>query len=137
MSYTDILIISKREFQSLFNLGVNNLTEQIFKDKAGNLFKLGINIIIITMRKEGVIILNTDFSELIKPIEMAEVVDTTVAGDAFSAGFFYGFIRNTSYEFENLKHNLKIGNFVVGKCIQKLGARNGIPNIDKLILEFF
>ncbi|MCK4380675.1 MAG: carbohydrate kinase family protein [Candidatus Lokiarchaeota archaeon] len=130
----EILIISKREFQNLFNLENNKLNEQIIEGKAKILFKLGIKVIILTMGKKGAIILNSEKSELIKPIKVEQVVDTTGAGDAFSAGFMYGFIRNFSYKFEDLKYNVIIGNTIAGKCIQELGARNGIPTTDELAL---
>ena len=86
------------------------------------------------MGKKGAIILNSEKYELIKPIKVDKVVDTTGAGDAFSAGFMYGFIRNFSYKFEDLKYNVIIGNTIAGKCIQQLGARNGIPTADELAL---
>ena len=86
------------------------------------------------MGKEGAIVINSEESESIKPIKVAKVIDTTGAGDAFSAGFIYGFIRTLSFKFEDLKYNVKIGNFVAGKCIQKLGARNGIPTFHEIDL---
>ena len=86
------------------------------------------------MGKKGAIILNSEKFELIKPIKVNQVIDTTGAGDAFSAGFIYGFIRNLSFKFKDLKSNVKIGNFIAGNCIQELGARNGIPTADELVL---
>lgn len=129
---TDILIISRREFQSLFHIGDRNLNERIIEDNAKLLFKLGIKIIIVTRGKKGAIILNFEKSEIIKPMHINQVIDTTGAGDAFSAGFIYGFNRNTSFKFEDLKSDVMIGNFIAGKCIQELGARNGIPTADEL-----
>ena len=129
---TDILIISRREFLYLFQLDDYKLINYVIKEKAKKLFK--IEVIIITMGKEGAIVINTEESESIKPIKVAKVIDTTGAGDAFSAGFIYGFIRTLSFKFEDLKYNVKIGNFVAGKCIQKLGARNGIPTFHEIEL---
>lgn len=131
---TDILIISKREFLYLFQLDDDKLINYVIKEKAKILFKIGIKVIIITMGKEGAIVINSEKSESIKPIKVAKVIDTTGAGDAFSAGFIYGFIRTLSFKFEDLKYNVKIGNFVAGKCIQKLGARNGIPTFHEIDL---
>lgn len=131
---TDILIISRREFLYLFQLDDYKLTNYLIKEKAKKLFKIGIKVIIITMGKEGAIVINSEKSESIKPIKVAKVIDTTGAGDAFSAGFIYGFIRTLSFKFEDLKYNVKIGNFVAGKCIQKLGARNGIPTFHDIDL---
>jgi len=129
---TDILIISRMEFQSLFHLGGSKLNERIIEEKAKTLFKLGIKIIIVTRGKKGATILNSEKSELVKPMHINQVIDTTGAGDAFSAGFIYGFIRTLSFKFEDLKSDVMIGNFIAGKCIQELGARNGIPTADEL-----
>ncbi len=135
----DILILSKREFQTLFISEVKGKMNDIINKKIHKLLNLGIKAIIITMGKDGATVLNFECSELIKPIsgKFLRVVDTTGAGDAFSAGFIYEFIKNISYDFEDLKNSVKIGNFVAGKCIQKLGARNGLPNGEELISEFF
>lgn len=137
LSIVDILIISKREFLSLFHLGAEDFTYKLNKQRAQIIFNLGIKIIIVTLGKEGAMVLNSEFSELIKPIEITKVIDTTGAGDAFSAGFLYNFIKDISYKFEDIKANVKIGNFVAGKCIQKLGARKGIPSGDDLKLKSF
>ncbi len=54
----------------------------------------------------------------------ANVVSTTGAGDAFCAGFLYGLIKH-----KNLEECRRIGNFVVSRCIAKMGARTGLPNL--------
>jgi len=137
LSTVDILIISKREFLSLLFNSAEEFSYQLIIQRAQIIFNLGIKIIIITLGKEGALVLNSKFSDLVKPIEITKVIDTTGAGDAFSAGFLSSFIRNISYKFEDIKANVKIGNYVAGKCIQKLGARNGIPNSHDLILKSF
>jgi len=131
----DILIISKREFHNLFHLSENNFIHQKVNKLAQNIFKLGIKLLIITLGREGAMMINSEKSELIKPIDLVQVVDTTGAGDAFSAGFIYGFINNNSFKFEDIRHSIKIGNFVAGRCIQQLGARKGIPKVNDLILK--
>ncbi|KKN19198.1 hypothetical protein LCGC14_0948180 [marine sediment metagenome] len=135
----DILILSKREFQSLFKFEDKDNMDDLIKEKTNHLLNLGLKTLIITMGKDGATVLNFECSELIKPISdnLLRVTDTTGAGDAFSAGFIYAFIKNISYDFEDLKNSVKIGNFVAGRCIQKLGARNGLPNGEELISEFF
>jgi ribokinase len=123
----DILIISKREFKVLFDLTENELDLEITQEKAENLFTLGIDVLVITLGKEGALLATPNLLELIPSFKIEKVVDTTGAGDAFSAGFIYGFIQHPSFKFEDLKNNVRIGNFVAGRCIEKLGARNGIP----------
>jgi len=133
----DILILSKREFHFLLHLRDDKIIKPEFENKAKKIFKLGVKFVIITMGKDGALIINSKKSELIKAIEVLQVVDTTGAGDAFSAGFLYGFRHNISFKFEDIIKSVKIGNFIAGNCIQKLGAKNGIPDIDNSILESF
>ncbi|GAH38536.1 unnamed protein product, partial [marine sediment metagenome] len=101
-------------------------------ENANTLLELGIKVLIVTLGERGAFLLTDQESELIPSANVSQVIDTTGAGDAFSAGFIYGFVKNLSYAFEDLKQNVKIGNFVAGKCIQELGARNGIPTSDEV-----
>jgi len=122
----DILIMSKREYNTLVNTEQNILEPDYVLKSSKNLFKFGIKVLIITLGSDGAYILTEEREEIIPVAFVKDVVDTTGAGDAFSAGFIYSFVQNLSYEFEDLKRNVKLGNHVAGKCIQKLGARNGI-----------
>ena len=124
----DILILSKREFLTLVSLKEKYLDQKALEEKMHDLCSFGIKILIVTMGERGAILFNREKSELIPPNKIDNVIDTTGAGDAFSAGFIYGFVQNLSTNFEDLKQNVKIGNYVAAMCIQKLGARNGIPS---------
>lgn len=127
-----ILIISQREFQVLFTLKEKEFNHNITREKAENLFSLGIDVLVITLGKMGAFLATPNFSELIPSSKIDKVIDTTGAGDAFSAGFIYGFIQQPSFKFADLRNNVKIGNFIAGRCIEKLGARNGIPDIGEI-----
>ena len=127
----DIFILSQREFSTLLNIQ-EKLKEKTIVENANTLLELGIKALIVTMGESGAFLLTDQESELILSAKVSQVIDTTGAGDAFSAGFIYGFVKNLSYAFEDLKQNVKIGNFVAGKCIQELGARNGIPTSDEV-----
>ena len=127
----DIFILSQREFTTLLNI-TKELDEKIIVEKAKSLLECGIKVLVITMGEKGAFLLTDKESELISSAKVNQVIDTTGAGDAFSAGFIYGYVKNLSYAFEDLKQNVKIGNLVAGKCIQKLGARNGIPTSEQL-----
>jgi ribokinase len=127
----DIFILSQREFSTLLHIQ-KNLEEKIIVEKAVILLELGIKVLIVTMGERGAFLLTTQESKLIPSVKVNQVVDTTGAGDAFSGGFIYGFVRNLSYAFGDLKQDVTIGNFVAGECIKKLGARNGIPTSEKI-----
>ena len=122
----DIFILSQREFMTLLNIK-EKIEEKKLREKANVLLTYGIKALIITLGEKGAFLFSNNDSELIPSMKIEDVIDTTGAGDAFSAGFIYGFAKNLNFEFSNLKRNVKLGNFVAGKCIQQLGARNGIP----------
>jgi len=132
----DILILSQKEFQTLFKIKKNDFNEEYIKNDLLYLASLGIQVIIITLGKKGALLSKEKNLELIPPIEVSQVIDTTGAGDAFSAGFIYGLVQNLSYNFSNLINYVMIGNFVAGNCIQTLGARNGIPSKEQLNSNF-
>jgi ribokinase len=128
----DILILSRREFKTLFNVKKAELKLNTVREQADNLFSLGISVIVITKGNKGALIITPKNTETVPSIKINNVVDTTGAGDAFSAGFIYGFVQNQSFEFEDLKRNVRLGNFIAGKCIEQLGARNGIPKEEEI-----
>jgi len=131
----DILVLSQREFNTLFKFKKTKLKLNTVREKADNLFSLGISVVVITMGNKGALIITPENAETLPPIKTKNVVDTTGAGDAFSAGFIYGFVQNQSLEFEDLKRNVRLGNFIASKCVEKLGARNGIPEAEEIELE--
>ncbi len=85
------------------------------------LIDAGCKIVVVTLKEKGCFITNGTESHHVKADE-TKVRDTTGAGDAFCAGFLYGLSQGK----ELLKCG-KIGNFVAGKCISKIGARSGLP----------
>ncbi|MBY8981911.1 MAG: carbohydrate kinase family protein [Candidatus Lokiarchaeota archaeon] len=131
----DILILSEKEYKTLMNITDLNYNQNQFIEENRKLLDLDIKITVITLGKKGALLLSEKQSLLINSMKIDQVIDTTGAGDAFSAGFIYGYLQNLSLEFNNLIYNVKIGHYVAGKCIQELGARNGLPN--KSEIEFF
>jgi ribokinase len=65
-------------------------------------------------------------AHLIEPFKV-NVVDTTGAGDAFSAGFLYGLVND-----QDLCQCGRLGNFVASRCVTKVGARTGLPTLSDL-----
>lgn len=129
----DILILSENEFRSLLKIPSDKtFSKVLYEQSAKKLKKLGIKIIIITLGKKGALLIFNETSKVIKPMLCEKVIDTTGAGDAFSAGFMYEFHKNQSFNFKRLIKCIKLGNFVAGNCIQKLGARHGIPSLEEV-----
>ncbi|MFX1293732.1 MAG: carbohydrate kinase family protein [Promethearchaeota archaeon] len=116
LKLTDIFIGSQGEVKQLFQttdlfIGLNKLLKYV-------------EIAVITLGEKGNLIATKDL-EIKIPAEKVKVVDTTGAGDAFSAGFIYGLLRN-NFDHSKLELCGKIGNITAAHCIQQVGARQGL-----------
>ncbi|NVM31722.1 MAG: carbohydrate kinase family protein [Candidatus Helarchaeota archaeon] len=116
LKLTDVFIGSQGEVKRLFQ------TEELSKGLRSLLGYM--EIVVITQGGEGCLIA-TEEGEIRIPAEQVKVVDTTGAGDAFSAGFIYGLLK---YNFDPYKLELcgKIGSLSAAHCIQQVGARQGL-----------
>jgi len=130
----DVLIISQREYRTLLKIKENELSEDLIVKYSKKLFLLGIQVIVVTLGEKGSFFITKKGNGLISSLELNNVIDTTGAGDAFSAGFMYGLVQSMILNVDHLRTYLKIGNYLAGNCIQEIGARNGIPNTNDLKL---
>lgn len=131
-----ILILSFREFTTLMKLEFREFNLEKIQENALSLLKLGIRIIIITLGDKGACLIDGNEIKVIPSHKVPKVIDTTGAGDAFSAGFMYQFTKKIHFEFQDLINCIKVGNFVAGRCIQEMGARNGLPEEKDVIIYF-
>jgi sugar/nucleoside kinase (ribokinase family) len=76
------------------------------------------NLFTITRSEKGSVIVHGDERIVQAATPVAEVVDTTGAGDAYCAGFLYGWVND-----QPLAECARIGTFCGATVIQQLGAR--------------
>lgn len=109
-NYCDILILNLEEAQILTKLKeVKSILE--------NLEKL-VEVLVLTMGGKGCIVSKEGKRIKIPALKVEKVIDTTGAGDAFSAGFLKGFVRGSK-----LSECAKMGHKVASTAIQRFGAR--------------
>lgn len=103
---------------------IKNLTGKGYEDGADQLIEHGVKIVAVTLGKDGCYIAdgNETYHEPVQDLEEKKVIDTTGAGDAFATGFIYGLLNDMP-----MAQCGKLGNQVAAKCIQKMGARTGLP----------
>lgn len=119
--------IIKRSFVVFLNeKEMKLLTGRNYREGSKILLHEGVSIIAAKLGKRGCYVTNGKETYLIKPYKV-KVVDTTGAGDAFSAGFLYGLIKN-----QDLHECGRLGNFVASQCIRETGARKGLPELSDL-----
>lgn len=105
---------------------VKLLTGKTYERGAEVLLNSGARIVVVTLGRRGCYVTDGKETHLVEPYKVA-VVDTTGAGDAFCGGFIYGLIKN-----EGLHKCGELGNSVASRCLQKVGAREGLPTISTL-----
>lgn len=120
LSLTNIYISSIVEAERLYQTSDKNKLIQALLNE-------GITIIVLTMGKNGCVVATSEECHTIPAFTVDKVLDTTGAGDAFSAGFLFG-LHNKF----NLKDCGYCGNAVSALCIQEIGARNGLPTENEL-----
>ncbi len=110
---TTIFLPNRQEIEMLFSSN--------YKDAAEQCIEMGIEIVAVKLGSEGCWIRRGDREFVVKP-QSVRVVDTTGAGDAFNAGFLYGYLKGMDAE-----ECGRLGNYVAARCIEKVGARDGLP----------
>ncbi|MFX1598588.1 MAG: carbohydrate kinase family protein [Promethearchaeota archaeon] len=119
LSITDIYISSMNEVERLLNIKEP-------KKATEKLLQLGITKVAITLGSKGCVVADGRAQHSV-PNFKVEVADTTGAGDAFTAGFIAGLLRNL-----DLRECGRMGNATAALAITELGARNGLPTMSKL-----
>jgi ribokinase len=97
-----------------------------YRRGAESLLNDGVSLVAVKLGAKGCYVTDGKERHLIQTYKV-RVVDTTGAGDAFSAGFLYGLIKN-----KTILNCGKIGNLVASRCIMRVGARAGLPRIEDL-----
>ena len=76
------------------------------------------NLFVMTRSEKGSVIVHGDEKHVHQAMPVAKVVDSTGAGDAYCAGFLYGWVRD-----ESLAECARIGTVCATAVIQQVGAR--------------
>ena len=78
-------------------------------------------LVIVTLGRNGSLIVNKNNVETIESITKGKIIDTTGAGDIYAGGFIHGLINNCS-----LKKCGEIASICAGHIITQLGSRSDI-----------
>jgi ribokinase len=88
----------------------------------------GPRVVIVTLDKEGCLVVSKDTQQFIKIETDVEVVDSTGAGDAFCGGFLTGVLNGL-----RLDQACKVGSAAAAHIITRLGAHEQCPNGEDII----
>lgn len=108
----DILFANEAEITALYECGF---------DEAAAKAQAAIKVVVLTRSAEGALIAKRDERVMVKA-EPAQVVDLTGAGDAYAAGFLFGYTRNLP-----LAECGRLGALAAAEVISHFGARAEVP----------
>jgi sugar/nucleoside kinase (ribokinase family) len=106
----DVLFANQAEIEML--AGVPHL------DSAAEAVRGKVETLVVTRGEHGALATRGSERAEVRAEPVAEVVDTTGAGDLFAAGFLFGYTRGRS-----LEQSLKLGAIAAAEVIQHYGAR--------------
>lgn len=108
--YVDILFANESEILSLYQ------TENF--DQALQQVRKHCEIAALTRSEKGSVVLNRDEVHVIDPVRGVKLVDTTGAGDAYAAGFLYGYTQG-----HDLATCGRLGSAMAAEVISHYGPR--------------
>jgi len=123
ISVTDILVPNEHELSRL--TGLSCKSEQDMVEAAHILQNQGIESIIVTMGKEGVMLFNKE-NKSVFPSFRVDAIDTTAAGDSFLGGFAVSYVKN-----KDMAQAITYGQMVASYSIQHKGAQSSMPSYEQ------
>lgn len=120
----DILVPNETELAMLSDHRVSDHQSRL--QAARVLLEQGVNTVIITLGKQGALLVTGDHARLFPGIEV-EVVDTTAAGDAFIGGLASAL--NHDFSLENA---VRYANCAGALATTKLGAQPSLPAVQEV-----
>jgi sugar/nucleoside kinase (ribokinase family) len=117
--YVDILFANESEILSLYQ------TEDF--DEALQRVRSHCEIAALTRSEKGSVVVNGDEVHVIDAVKGVKVVDTTGAGDAYAAGFLYGYTHG-----RDLKTSGRLGGAMAAQVISQYGPRAEKADIQAL-----
>ncbi len=121
---TSVLFVTQKELAEL--AGTENL-----ESAAQQVWALGVAVTVVTLGEQGSWVGSKGKGQF-APSPQAHVMDTTGAGDAFAAGFLWGFLNG-----QPLPECQRLGTIAASFCLRALGARTGTPTLDELLAVAF
>lgn len=120
-----MLIVNRRELQELTGKDQNSGSKWLLDQ--------GAKCVIVTLGEDGCLVNDHNNTTIIPTPKLPpdKIVDSTGAGDAFTAGLIFGILQGKS-----LPHAALCGNLTARAAVQALGAQVGLLNKEELMREF-
>ncbi len=116
---SNIIMLNEEEIRMLTGLD--------YIEGSRKLLSMGPECVAVKLGEKGCFVVSSTEEHLVPALKV-NALDTTGAGDAFNAGFLFGILKQKS-----LEECGRLGNAVASFCVQKLGARDGLPTKEELL----
>ena len=120
----DYIKPNETELQILTGMEVKNRKD--ITEAAKILIKKGVKNVIVTMGGEGCLYINKDIEEFF-PAYPVKAIDTTAAGDCFTAAFALALSQN-----KNWKEAIEFGQKASSIAVTRKGAQTSIPTREEV-----
>jgi ribokinase len=122
---SEIIVLNRRELKLI--------TGKKYSTGARWLINNGCKLVVATLGEAGCVITEENGQTEIPTIKLSKnkIIDSTGAGDAFTAGLIYGLLTNRS-----IFGSAFLGNLAGRCCVQGVGARANLPNKNFLEKEY-
>lgn len=121
-------ILKKTKFLFINSNEVRLLTGETTSGGIKKLLSSGVKVVVCTLGSRGVRVITKKSNFYLPAKKVKEIIDTTGAGDAFSAGFLFGILKKKS-----LKWSASFANQIAVKSISDFGL-SWLKNINELKL---
>lgn len=120
-------ILSPNETEAFAMSGIEIDSVEKAKE-AANILKQrsGARIVVLKMGKKGAMLVSDEISELY-PVPEVEVIDTTAAGDAFTAAMTVEYINSG-----DIQRAIRFANIVGTITVTRLGAQPSLPSLSEV-----
>ncbi len=98
---------------------------------AKKICQMGAKYVLLTLGSKGTLLVSEKSEHLIESIEV-DMVDATGAGDAFIGAVIARIANSLDLSEEAMIENVKFGNYVGAKTVEKYGALDSIPYLHEI-----
>lgn len=132
--FASVDIVKPNETELKILTGMEASGEEGIILAAKELLKRGVRAVIVTLGEKGCVLVTEKFVREF-PARRVKAVDTTAAGDSFTAGFLAAYEPAEGKSLENLEKALLFAGKVSAIAVTRKGAQSSIPTLAEVMGE--
>lgn len=125
--YVDVIKPNETELGRLVGHEINTESDKALDEAVAELRQKGAGDVLVTLGAQGVYVNSVSMGTYRIPAHQVKAVDTTAAGDAFTAAMTVQLMNGS-----NLYEAARWANYVSSIVVTRFGAQSSIPTLDEL-----